>query len=181
MKTALAAALVITALAAATAEATVPVLFEAWLPLLDPQAGVTVRRVTFRSAYARPEAAVHASVWPYRVNAGPGETAGDDINAASLMGIRLGLGGLVPAPGQPPQLTLDLREISDLPERMRTERPELGPADVVRALADAIMRNLESADVAGCRLVVLGADERPELRDLRLPSVLNPRPQEAGR
>jgi len=159
-------------LLASTVSATVLVLFNAYVPLLDPQGGVRVEKVLFRSLYAQPESTISAAVWPYRINGGPGEPAGQNINPANILGMRIDCGDLKTGG----QVTVDLSGMKDLPTSVRRQWPQLSRADVLKALIVATDRNLKLAELYDCRLVVKGLAKQQDLSGMRLPPVLNPRP-----
>ena len=162
--------------------ATVTTFFRAHLPLLDPQAGVTVTEVLFRSGYAQPESRIGAAAWPYRVNAGPGESGGENLNLADLLGVTVSICPAEPGKNPPWHVVLDLSDLKKMPEPVREQWPKLSRQDVVKALVVATTRNLKLAGIARCPLAVRGADKHEDLADMRFPSVLNvpppPKPEE---
>ncbi len=166
------------ALLACGAAASVLHLFDACVPLLDPQQGVVVRRVTFLSRYSQPESTVNAAVWPYRPNVGPEEETSGEANPAALLGVKVSVVGLVPGEGEQPALTVDLRQLRPLPESMRERHPEVSRAEIVRGVIIALNENLRLAGVEDCRLVVVGAREHEDLAEMRFPPVLNREPTE---
>ncbi|MFO7957011.1 MAG: hypothetical protein R6X33_07900 [Candidatus Brocadiia bacterium] len=161
---------------ASGATASVLQLFDSYVPLLDPQNGVTVRRVTFCSRYSQPESTVGAAVWPCRVNAGPGEETPGNLNPANLINVKVSVARLVPNEGRRPEVTLDLRELRPLPESVLKRHPDVSRADIVRGVVVALHRNLQIAGIADCRLVVKGAVEHEDLAAMRFPDILNPAP-----
>lgn len=158
------------------ARASVLQLFDSYVPLLDPQDGVAVRRVTFCSRYSQPESTVGAAVWPCRVNAGPGEAPPGNLNPANLINVKVSVAGLVPAEGDPAALTLDLRDLRPLPESVQARHPEVTRADVVRGVVVALHRNLQRTGIENCRLAVKGTGRHDDLAEMRFPETLNPTP-----
>lgn len=162
-------------LLATGASASVVTLFSAYVPLLDPQGGVRVERVMFRSAYAQPESTLAAATWPYRVNTAPGEEPAQDVNLASVLGLKLDCSGLKSGG----RVTIDVSAMKPLPADLHKQWPRLTRADVLKALIVATDRNLKLCAIHDCRLVVKGVAKHEDLRTLRLPAVLNPRPAKA--
>ncbi len=161
--------LLLLAVSMAVAQGSVTTLFATHVPLLDPQKGLVVRKVVFSSRYSQPEATVGAVAWPYRVNAGPGEPQGANINLASLCDVRLELDKLV---GPEPAVTLDISAMKPLPKPIEKAFQECSKAKLVQAVVECTERNLEMCGIHNCRLNVRGLDQHPELSDLVLPKLL---------
>jgi len=143
-------------------------LISAHVPVLAGQTEeISVRELTFLTLGAMPESSIAAVLWPYKVNSPHEERDGENINPASMVNLRI---SPVLYPLSSCVVTIDVHDMTVLPAELAQAHGPVSKRDLLMAVVDATGRNLRASEIAGCRLVIEGAEFHEELKDVVFPA-----------
>ena len=143
-------------------------LINAHVPVLaGPSEEISVRELTFLTWGAMPESGIVAVLWPYKINSPHEERDGKNINPASMVNLRI---SPVLYPLSACVVTIDVRDMTSLPAELAKTYGPVSKKDLLMAVVDATGRNLRASEIAGCRLVIEGAELHEELKDVVFPA-----------
>ncbi len=134
---------------------------------------IEIREMTYVTWFgALEESTVAAVSWPALLDSPHPKHERQDLNLASLLGIKTQL-----AKDQEGtwRVTVDLSKLKPLPKDFAEERldEELGRAEILQKVLEAIRKNLQKIGVFDCSLRVLGAATQEDLKELTFPQVWN--------
>lgn len=129
--------------------------------------------VTYVTWYgALEESTLDAMTWPAVLDSPHEDAVKEDLNCASLLGIKL---RLHQSEEEGWRLTVDLTEMKEIPAKVKAERlaEETGRGVLLQRILEAAERNLKELGIYDCRLSVRGAQAYEDLREMSFAPVIN--------